>query len=505
MQDLLGDLTEEERRNLPKQAGTLNFSQAALVLQNSSSVYSRKVEYLYNLVIQVQEELISSSGTKSRASGKGNSRKSAVDVEIEEFNAFDENVDFLLLDDVLPTGKGNKINLQEGQANEYARDSCLSFASAGTTTRLSLGATLAGSSQLERSGTRQTATHHLIAGSLDAGSLRLIDGRCDVGEDGTLILPGAGGAAEEKIGRSSLFGNLSPRAGGGIGLHDHAAQEPAHFGLGDDHLGDFDHCDNNDNGGLMFADDFEQTDQTLEMNNSIPKDNRKLQSTPKRATYATKPNNSTKGTMMMKQDSWALLDPHSRQSSHARVRPLRLARTYKLPFTVSHLPSQCVTGARTKSVRQGTTKVSLRQRHFRNKGDSFAMAAFKGKLSSQCRQKKSEVLLNEGDVPTLPLKGLAYGDEFLYIARAVAKQKFTLHKELMKKNMENDDDNEVCQQNLETEAEDDGYGVPDFGGGNDVSVDFGHGDDDYDIGFDSMENNNFFSPPNEDGGKQFCP
>ncbi len=41
------------------QRHSLNFAEAALLIQNSASVYSRKVEYLYNLVHQTLE-LISS-------------------------------------------------------------------------------------------------------------------------------------------------------------------------------------------------------------------------------------------------------------------------------------------------------------------------------------------------------------------------------------------------------------------------------------------------------------
>ena len=41
--------------------GKTNFAQAALLLQNSSSVYSRKVEYLYSLVFAALDELIAST------------------------------------------------------------------------------------------------------------------------------------------------------------------------------------------------------------------------------------------------------------------------------------------------------------------------------------------------------------------------------------------------------------------------------------------------------------
>ena len=84
------------------------------MLQSSSNVYSRKVEYLYNLVLQVHDELIQSSCSGNVGTVNGSSRKASMDAQIEEFNAYDPHSEFLLLDDCLPVAaNGEKINLQE--------------------------------------------------------------------------------------------------------------------------------------------------------------------------------------------------------------------------------------------------------------------------------------------------------------------------------------------------------------------------------------------------------
>ena len=68
-----------------------NFAHAALILQNSSNVYSRKVEYLYSLVYKALYEFFNASKTALSSSNNkngnnGNNRKSkTVDADVNDF------------------------------------------------------------------------------------------------------------------------------------------------------------------------------------------------------------------------------------------------------------------------------------------------------------------------------------------------------------------------------------------------------------------------------------
>jgi condensin-2 complex subunit H2 len=87
-----------------------NFSQAAILLQNAGFVYSRKVEYLYNLVLSTVKDL-------HKDNDKADRKKSS-DTSLDEFDSFDPDMQFLLLDDVLPTvDKASCINLKENDSD----------------------------------------------------------------------------------------------------------------------------------------------------------------------------------------------------------------------------------------------------------------------------------------------------------------------------------------------------------------------------------------------------
>ena len=94
-----------------------DFINAALVLQNSSNVYSRKVEYLYSLVYESLEALQKASDPGNHNGQKNGSRRSnsngKVDPDVEEFLNFDPDWNFLVFDeDTLPIDvDGTRINL----------------------------------------------------------------------------------------------------------------------------------------------------------------------------------------------------------------------------------------------------------------------------------------------------------------------------------------------------------------------------------------------------------
>lgn len=96
LQDIIGHLDDHHGDSMDESDEPPNFAQAALLLQNSSHVYSRKVEYLYSLVYAALDDL---AGVTSN---NKNQRSRTADASIDEFNNFDQDMQFLLLDDVLP-------------------------------------------------------------------------------------------------------------------------------------------------------------------------------------------------------------------------------------------------------------------------------------------------------------------------------------------------------------------------------------------------------------------
>ena len=454
------------------------------MLQNSSNVYSRKVEYLYKLVVQVHDELIQSSASGNSSSANGSSRKSSVDAQIEEFNSFDPHSEFLLLDDCLPVAEnGKKINLQETR-DDVSRDGGLSFATAATTTRLSLGATMA--TNMERSvtpGAGVFATQHITSGSFNTGSLRLIDGKCDVGEDGILILPGAGRKSEEKIRRSSIFGNnMSPRSRSNA--FDQQSSQPQ---SGSDSFamdgGDIYDDGGDDGGGFGFGDDDDNGfgDENAGVENTTVQSGHQQSSQQRGITSST-----DKSTPMEKKaDPWALLDAHS-HGTLTKSREHKFGTTCKLPPGVSELPSEINKESRTKKSRRITpTKISARRAKCSRQ--SLALESFKSNLFAQRRRNK--ILANSSnkngvfgfdvDMPEIPMKGLIFGDEFLYIANETARLKRALARDESKQS-------KIAQQNMEEKEhnkyvdDDDGFGAMDYGGDDDDGGDYGFGGDDDD-------------------------
>ena len=487
MQDLVGNLTEEERRNLPEQAESLNFSQAAIVLQNSSNVYSRKVEYLYNLVLQVHEDLIqgSNSGTKPNSAS---SRKASVDAQIEDFHNFDPHVEFLLLDDYLPLADhGKRINLQQdhGSSEASLKDggAGLSFATVGSATRLSLGATTFGVTHFERSGAGAAAAHHVMHGTSlnnnnNTGSLRLIDGKCDVADDGTLILPGAGRTSDQKIRHSSLFGNMSSPAGRreSIGVSQQQEQNNS-FAMDDYDGGDDDGAgfafggDDDDGGGPNGLHKANMEGLTNQQGQS------QSQATQKQGTTSQ---GEQDNAALVQDDPWALLDAHS--TTFVKSREHKFGTTCRLPAWLDGLPSEG-----RKRGRRGVPP-KIRERRVKPATESLAVQSFKAKLMAQRRRRKilestsnNPGLLDlDSDIPQIPLKGLIFGDEFLYIAKETARIKRSQAKAMAKLNKHVKVDNKT---NLYDH--DERYAAADYGG----EDDYDDGDDDDGFAFAGGDNN----------------
>ena len=346
-----------------------------------------------------------------------------MDAEIEEFNAYDPHSEFLLLDDCLPVAaNGEKINLQETK-EDASHDIGQSFVTAGTTTRLSLGATMA--TNLERSvnpGSAVLATQHLTCGSLDTGSLRLIDGKCDVGEGGILILPGAGRKTTDRNRRSSIF--VSPTRDSVVdeqfGNHQNGSDR---FAINDGNNYD-DGGGEDDGGGFGFCDDDDFVDENGGKESTMvqhrhQESNTKLESS----------NPSDKSDLVeTKINPWALLDAHSQRTS-TKPKEHKFGTTCRLPLGVTELPSK--NNSRTKNSHKTLSKKFI-HRKVTHAQQFRAVESFRSYLFAQRR--RSKILANAStteagffgvdiDFPEIPMKGLVFGDEFLYIANETAKLK----------------------------------------------------------------------------------
>ncbi|CAK0746455.1 hypothetical protein CVIRNUC_001693 [Coccomyxa viridis] len=90
----------------------LNFAEAALLIQGSACVYSKKVEHLHGLVHQALSVI---SDKRQRSTDPGGQPTG------DDFDDFDDEETFLNLDDVLHEGAG--IDLEEGGAVEHEASS----------------------------------------------------------------------------------------------------------------------------------------------------------------------------------------------------------------------------------------------------------------------------------------------------------------------------------------------------------------------------------------------
>lgn len=86
----------------------LNFAEAALVIQGSTSIYSKKVEYLYNLVIQALDLITTSKEKKDKnnkeASNSQTGKSGNAGAEDDDVYLWNDDITYLLLDDVIKQG-----------------------------------------------------------------------------------------------------------------------------------------------------------------------------------------------------------------------------------------------------------------------------------------------------------------------------------------------------------------------------------------------------------------
>lgn len=95
-----------EASSLPESERTqkkINFTQAAMIIQGSTSVYVKKVEFLHRLALKTLSTLGTTDDLRGGENGKSRRNKPYKNKAMKEQEAFEEHCEeFLLLDDVLP-------------------------------------------------------------------------------------------------------------------------------------------------------------------------------------------------------------------------------------------------------------------------------------------------------------------------------------------------------------------------------------------------------------------
>lgn len=383
LHDLVGHIPDAE--NIAEVDGpSLNFAQAALVLQNSSNIYSRKVEYLYALVYKSLEENFHAQNGKA-------ARQRHTDPDIEDFLSFDPYQEFLLLDDVLPTDDSpdnRKIDLMENEKVDGSTPG-------RSITRLSL-----------TENKSVTAINDVAYKTLldpQGSTLRLL--KAPVAEDGWLRLPGT---STNK--RNSFSAPVSPFH---QPLYEQSGEESTEMQTG---FGAFDDGnDDDDDDGPGFA--------MIEEEDELPAAAQQIASN-KPARHVT----FAEPALAPKRDPWALLDPHSVDSA-TKARPLKVGKSTRLPEGIAEPPSACVTGARTRRVMcpnapSSQTDTTAGKRRF-DATESFKHACGKRSLDETNKRENDDVVS-----AVLPLQGLAFGNEFTYIYQATTKRLAAKRREL---------------------------------------------------------------------------
>ena len=490
-------LSQDENENAS--ALLPNFAQAALLLQNSSGVYSRKVEYLHSLVYKTLHSLIDQTNKHNQSKVKSKNRG---DEDIFQFQEFDPDLQFLLLDDVLPIDKdGTKINLKQKEGDEERAvrvDGALQLlekdnknandtdsvnnnnSTVLNTTRLSIGVVI--DDQHDSANAAKDA-----AGNTFNTTLRLMHGACQIHSGtGALLMPGT---TTEVTTMESLFqkqnhvhDNNKPMAmdvsmdNGCVGMDDENG------GIGFDANGDIDDdYDEDDGNGFVLN---QENDAPYSENEQV--ENQKL--------------NEAASEL---QDPWKLLlDPHD--NSNSKFRPVKVGNTIRLPHDCDELPSDSVTGAGSKRSRKrkktssadtkAQAQVEWWDKCIATHSYSTTVAALKKEISAKKRGEDEDDMDSVVDSSSqlflpLPLQGHLFGNEFLYVAKhqqalkAAQKRKEKQHSNERKGIMAGISEAEVTNERFRDMYEgDDNYEEDGY-------VDFNYGGADYDDDDDEGANN----------------
>jgi len=440
----------------------LNFAQAAVILHNSSSIYSRKVEYLYNLVYKAVDNICCGRNDKNGSAGRGRGNRNGKTTEIDEFfDQQEENDGYLLLDDILPvetpeTHSKTRLSGLEGDFNYSLSASRRHSLRRGSLGRSSLGG---------KSGLSGTVERSLLVrqfSSVNANSsLRLLDTNSYVDpRTGSLLLAAAGTTAVDDDDDDKVAGIAEGTMQvDGKNLAFNQDDDDGFVG------GAFDD-DDDDGPGFVMADSEEVAAHAEKAG--------------KHVTFAETA--ADKAKLLPRDDPWQMMDPHSVVEVPASHRALRVGKTIRLPAGVEDVPSVCVTGARTTRVHRMApeqSKVEVKPVL------SLASRSFKASIAETRKNKRSHEDRSFDDeddaafsITQIPLQGLAFGDEFAYIAAAAAKRRTAERRALRKQQLEQEQ-LAVEERRGHTYDDDD----DDDGG-------FPFGDDDDDDDFDDGGNGN---------------
>jgi Condensin II complex subunit CAP-H2 or CNDH2, N-terminal/Condensin II complex subunit CAP-H2 or CNDH2, C-term len=424
LQDLA--LSAETRQQL----STTKFAEAALVLHNSSGVYSRKVDYLHSYTYRVQRDLADKSAIGTNASAKTKRGSVGVDKEMERFLNYDPNQEFLLLDDVVPSQPEEKVNLKDGNSSVSILEA--SFTDSRSNMR-----------RLSTSSLRTVSDSnvHRLGSILNLEGLRLSLGKCDIDDDGMCWLPGSQNSSQPQLQRNTLASVSNEQSQPANETTDDvpsvADVEPNNFVPMDDGIDD-----ENDEVGFDMA--VHSTPETKEVS-------KKVSFARETVVDTTMPQPTTDAP----EDPWKLLDPHV--PDKRRLRPMRIGKTLVLPACLTRLPSEQHRKKR-EPIPDYLTHIALQSSATEHDNDSKSWTT--GKRSRE----------------ELPLRGLAYGNEFAYVAKEFARRKARERK----------NDASIAAPQVEIVAPLD-YGTNHFDDGDDD-----HDDDNEDVGFPDLD-------PTDDG------
>jgi Condensin II complex subunit CAP-H2 or CNDH2, N-terminal/Condensin II complex subunit CAP-H2 or CNDH2, C-term len=404
LQEISSVVNDEDSITHSNSVGTAtNFAQAALLLYNSSSVYSRKVEYLYTLVYAALENLNSQnlSSTINPKHGVASSRK--LDPDVEEFEQYDPNFQFLLLDDIIPTDEGDKIDLPNSQGSEqqtiFDMNASAFFSN---NTRLSLGM----STTADRSGASAPVSSTKILTSLTNNhSCGILHNQTEGNSQGIFYMRGTTSTSTESLLDSSNRRASSLAADDIIrpfSTYDDDAMDFSPTIATDEVQWEADD-DDHDNDGSAF-----QLAEVIDTSKSAA------------------PINTLVARQSRRDLSWNFLDPHDPEQTKGR--PLKKGSTYILPEGFTEPPSAFVTGSSTRILERRIKKRSS-EAHDLDRPKCIAVATFKALMEKQERARlsfgseSSKCIISGTKIDSIPFLGLAFGEEFAYMAKASARRK----------------------------------------------------------------------------------
>ncbi|GMH87675.1 hypothetical protein TL16_g10934 [Triparma laevis f. inornata] len=323
---------------------SLNFAEAALLIQGTSAVYAKKVEYLYTLVFKVLEVI-----TDKKKNPDGDEKK---DSDLDTSLQFDVELNFLLLDDLIETGA--KINLMEEDVDAIGDYEAIEFGRAGTNKRRMSTTSNRRLSHASAISKGSAALNASLVADIGSSGLRLMSS--DVNASGALLLPGSNAFNDE----------------GSEGGFDVDADDDMSTGF--------------DLDGDQFTNESNSVNRSTynEANVSGVSDSLALAIPNANSSYGS--SNQSQMSEAAANDPWRLVDPHRALSS--KNKPLKKGKTFTIPSGIGE---------------DGTIDESVET-----------------SLNVSTSINRSSFVVEDEN---LKLKGLAYGQEFAYVAKEIKKKK----------------------------------------------------------------------------------